>query len=132
MNHAVCIIPAAGLGTRMAEVCATAGVPCKELLPVAGAPAILHALALAAAGGATAIAVVLRPGKEAVRQVIDDHAAVVAPGCEIVYRWQAEPGGEGRAILQCRDMLDGAAAFGVLYPDNCYRPPQDGDQRSPL
>ncbi|AGW14425.1 NTP transferase domain-containing protein [Megalodesulfovibrio gigas] len=133
MNHFPCIIPAAGLGTRMAEICAaTGGAPFKELLPVAGMPAILHAVALAAAAGADTVAVVLRPGKEAIRDCIDQHRQDVAPGCEIVYRWQAEPGGEGRAILQCRDVLEGVPAVGVIYPDNLYQPPADGDSRSPL
>lgn len=126
-----CVLPAAGLGSRLAALF-TPQSPCKELLPVAGRPVILHALEQAAAAGATTIVVVLRPGKEAIAEVIDQEKARLAPGCEIVTRWQPEPRGEGDAVLHCRDLLDGAPLFGVFYPDNCYQPPAQGDSRPAL
>ncbi|GAB7078551.1 NTP transferase domain-containing protein [Megalodesulfovibrio paquesii] len=131
MTSFPCILPAAGLGSRLAPLLAPglmAMAPFKELLPVAGRPVILHALAQAAAAGADTIAVVLRPGKELLKDLIDQEKAALAPGCEVVYRWQdfsQGPLGEGHAILQCRDVVDGAPCFGVLYPDNLYLPPAD-------
>jgi UTP--glucose-1-phosphate uridylyltransferase len=110
------VIPAAGLGTRMRFV--APGTP-KELLPVRGRPAILHALEECQLAGASMAAVILRRGKRDVRRVLEDHAP---PGLELRFFDQPEPLGEADAVSRASEVLrDGP--FVLIYPDNLSRPP---------
>lgn len=120
-----CVIPAAGLGLRMRE----AGASCKELLPVAGAPAMAHALRLAALAGCAPIVAVARPDKADLLAWLETDPLPRSLG--VVIRMQPEALGEGDAILQARDLL-GAGLFAVAYPDNLYSPPPEEPDCSPL
>lgn len=100
------IILAAGKGTRMQSA-----LP-KVLHPVASVPMLGHVLALAGTAGAAAIAVVVGPGMDNVR----DEALRRAPGAAIFV--QTEQRGTADAVLAARDPI--AAHKGdviVLYAD---------------
>ncbi len=125
------VIPAAGLGARMRAV---DPLRPKELLPVAGRPLLLHALEEAALAGCTAAAVVIRPGKEDLRRLVEDPGfarreypaasadlARVLARLSVSFVYQDLPRGECDAILAAREFLEGAA-FAVAYPDNLPRP----------
>lgn len=110
------VIPAAGLGTRMRSV--SPGTH-KELLPVRGRPAILHALDECLLAGVSSAAVILRRGKQEVRRVLEAHAP---PGLELRFFDQPEPLGEADAVSRAAEVLrDGP--FTLVYPDNLSRPP---------
>jgi len=126
------VIPAAGLGTRMRTV---DPLRSKELLPLAGRPLILHALEEAALAGCVEAVVVLRPGKEDLRRLLEeprfarreypDAAADLAriqARLTVRFATQELPRGECDAILAAREMLAGQP-FAVAYPDNLPRPP---------
>jgi UTP-glucose-1-phosphate uridylyltransferase len=128
------VIPAAGLGTRFAEL--HLGMP-KELLPLGGSPVIGHALAEAARAGFEAAIVVLSPAKQQLRRflaenepplpveiVIQPHALGI--GDAVLRSWQGEP----VAVLLPDDVvLDGAhwtSLLGMHRKDGaaalCVRP----------
>ncbi|MFW5837710.1 MAG: NTP transferase domain-containing protein, partial [Desulfovibrionaceae bacterium] len=118
------VIPAAGRGTRMRAV--SGGGP-KELLPVAGEPAIVHALREVGLAKVPKAAVVLRPGKEAVRRAVERHLELCpssAPehGLRVCFPIQADQLGECDAVAQARKAA-GGGPIAVFYPDNIPRPP---------
>jgi UTP--glucose-1-phosphate uridylyltransferase len=126
------VIPAAGLGTRMRGV---DPLQPKELLPVAGRPLLLHALEEAALAGCEKAVVVIRPGKEDLRRLVEDPGFVrreypaaagdlarILARLEVCFAYQELPRGECDAILAARDVLEGEP-FAVAYPDNLPRPP---------
>lgn len=124
------VIPAAGLGSRMLPV--TKGVP-KELLPAGGKPAIQHVVEEAVASGIRQICVVLREGKEGVRDyfvrpqpaehkrgpAVEELEALVAR-CELTFVRQGEPRGLGDALLQAREFV-GRDSFVMMIPDQLAR-----------
>jgi len=125
------VIPAAGLGTRMRAV---DPLRPKELLPVAGRPILLHALEEAVLAGCTEAVVVIRPGKEDLRRLVEDPAFArrefpaaardlvqVMARLAVHFVYQELPRGECDAILAARDRL-GREPFAVVYPDNLPRP----------
>ena len=77
------VIPCGGKGTRMRAL--TAGAP-KELIPVAGAPAIDWVLNECAESGAAEVLIVTAPGKEALAEHVQSLA-----GCPGMPR-RCEPG----------------------------------------
>lgn len=108
------LIPAAGQGTRMRP--ATHAVS-KEILPVAGKPAIQHVVEEAIAAGIEEFVVVIAPDKPE----IVDH--LTTPGlfddeARFEFLVQREPKGLGHAILQARPAIEDEEALAVLYPDN--------------
>lgn len=126
------VIPAAGLGTRMRPV--DPGLP-KELLAVAGRPLICRALDEALLAGASKAVVVIRPGKEDLRRLVEDsswargrwpeaHAGLerARQALEFHFPVQASPRGEADALLLAEDLVAGRP-FGVVYPDNVAHPP---------
>ena len=111
------VIPAAGLGTRMFPLART--VP-KELFPVDGRPVIHHVVEEAATAGLSEVAIVIRPGKEIIREYFDRLPEGERPGgVRIHYVYQDEPRGLGDALLCARDFV-GTSPFAVLLPDDLY------------
>lgn len=110
------LIPCGGRGTRMQAL--TGGAP-KEMLPVAGSPAIDWVLRECAASGVSDVLIISAPGKEP----LDEHVRRIAgaPGiprrCEIVM--QQEPRGLADAIRLGREFADGAP-LAVALPDNIF------------
>jgi UTP--glucose-1-phosphate uridylyltransferase len=118
------VIPAAGYGTRMLPV--TKSVP-KEMLTVGRKPMIQHAVEEAAASGLTEVAVVIREGKEIIRDYFikpythkrDEHVEELErlqESCSLTFIYQQKPLGLGDALLQARDFV-GSDYFVMLIPD---------------
>lgn len=122
------VIPAAGLGSRMLPI--TKSIP-KEMLPVGRKPMIQHIVEEAVASGLTQICIVIRKGKEAIRDYfclrhhnkrdrsLEELERLVA-GCEITFAYQGQPLGLGDALLQARDFV-GSHSFVMLIPDQLLR-----------
>lgn len=117
------IIPAAGLGKRFLPL--SAAVP-KELLPVNRKPLIQWALEEAMASGFRSIGIVIRKGKEVIKDYIDGILKLpdVLHGvlrkhlgaAEIHFILQREPLGLGNAIYEARDFI-GNSPFVMIIPD---------------
>ncbi|MBX3172745.1 MAG: NTP transferase domain-containing protein [Candidatus Eremiobacteraeota bacterium] len=99
-----CIIPCAGLGTRLRPL--TRVVP-KELLPYGDRPLIDHLWDEVWEAGIRRIIIVLRQGKELIQQHLSDRDAV--------YVYQERPGGLGDAIRAAQHLVDGPTL--VALPD---------------
>ena len=124
------VIPAAGLGSRMLPI--TKGVP-KEMLPVGRKPMIQHVVEEAVASGLTQICIVIREGKETIRDYftlrrdavlkcdrhLDELEALVAR-CGLTFIYQREPRGLGDSLLAAREFV-GDSAFVMLVPDQLMR-----------
>lgn len=111
------VIPAAGLGTRMAAV--SGGVP-KELLPIGARPAIDYSVREALAAGLNRIVVILNSRKELIaqhlrRQFNDSEA-------QFVFVNQEQPRGLGDALLLVESEI-GGEAFALIIPDNLFVSP---------
>lgn len=103
----------AGLGRRM-RAASRGGA--KELLPVAGAPLIVHALWEAAASGFEEILLVLSPQKE---RLLPWLRAEAPRGVRIVPVPQPRPLGLADAQDRCRRLLR-EEPFAVLLPDALF------------
>jgi UTP--glucose-1-phosphate uridylyltransferase len=101
------VIPAAGLGTRFADL--KLGMP-KELLPLGGRPLIAHALAEASRAGFEAAIVVLSPSKDQLHQFLAGNELPLP--VEIVV--QPKPLGIGDAVVRCWQ----GEPVAVLLPDD--------------
>jgi len=123
VNRAV--IPAAGLGTRMFPITKT--IP-KEMLPVGRKPMIQLAVEELATSGIRRICIVLRRGKETIREYllkypyssrqdksITELKELVA-SLDISFLFQKEPTGLGSALLAAADFV-GEHPFIMLIPD---------------
>src|SRR5215210_5964109 len=111
------VIPAAGFGTRMLPI--TKSIP-KEMLPVGRKPMIQHLLEEAVGAGLRQVCIVIREGKEVIRdyfcspyakaekrdESIDELERLVN-NCELSFRYQERPAGLGDALLQARDFAGG-------------------------
>jgi UTP--glucose-1-phosphate uridylyltransferase len=120
------VIPAAGLGSRMLPI--TKSVP-KEMLPFGSKPMIQHVVEEAAASGLKQICIVIREGKEIIRDYfclrhtqsrkrddsIEELERLVA-GCKLSFVYQKKPLGLGDALLQARDFV-GDDPFVMMVPD---------------
>jgi|GEM_PF-6871034 len=124
-------IPAAGFGIRMNKI--ARGRP-KELLPLAGRPAILYALVEGLDAGLAEAAVIIRAGKEDIRRVLEEPGTArrIFPAAaedidalrarlKLTFLYQREPRGEADAVLAARDLADGRD-LAVVYPDNLHLP----------
>lgn len=124
------VIPAAGLGSRMLPI--TKSVP-KEMLPAGRKPMIQHAVEEAVASGVRQVCIVIREGKEIIR----DYFFVRQPRerkrdanivelekltteCELSFVYQQRPLGLGDALLQAREFVAGDA-FVLMMPDQFIR-----------
>ena len=126
------VIPAAGLGTRFLPL--TRAVP-KELLPAGRKALIHHVVEEAVRSGLREICVVIREGKEAVRDYFTaprrstdargPGAAALAEledllaGCELVFVRQARPQGLGDALAAAREFV-GRSPFVMMVPDQLF------------
>jgi UTP--glucose-1-phosphate uridylyltransferase len=107
------IIPAAGLGTRLAPL--TRFIP-QELLPVAGQPLIEYAIREALHCGIHRIVVVTSEAKPALEEYL---ARSGAERGEIEVVRQAAPRGLGAAVACAREAV-GRETFAVLLPDTLF------------
>lgn len=106
----------------------TKGVP-KEMLPVGRKPMIQHVVEEAVASGIGQICIVIREGKESIRdyfalkypfpdkrdESIDELETLLAR-CELTFIYQPQLLGIGDALLQARDFI-GGCPFVMLVPD---------------
>lgn len=110
------LIPCGGRGTRMRAL--TGGAP-KELIPVAGCPAIDWILRECAASGIREVLIVTAPGKERLAEHV--HRVAGTPGmperCELLV--QHEPRGLADAIRLGRDFA-AREPLAVALPDNIF------------
>ncbi len=120
------VIPAAGLGSRMLSL--TKCIP-KEMLPVGGKPMLQHVVEEAVASGLKQICIVIRQGKEIIRDYfslknvagcaqeenVDELKALLA-NCELIFAFQRHQLGLGDAVLQARDFV-GTDSFVMMIPD---------------
>jgi UTP--glucose-1-phosphate uridylyltransferase len=124
------VIPAAGLGSRMLPV--TKSVP-KEMLPVGRKPMIHWVFEEAVASGIKQVCIVIREGKEIIRDYFCSPYAYhlkrdvnierlenLMARCEIRFIYQRRPLGLGDALLQARDFV-GGDPFVMLIPDQLMR-----------
>lgn len=119
-----CLIPAAGLGTRMRP--ATRALP-KELLSIGTRPMIQWCLTEALEGGFDEIGVVTSSDKPILeayvegnrwREGIHPKVAGRAAGMELVVFHQASPMGVVDTILSAEPWIEAVAPFAVFLPDN--------------
>ncbi len=120
------VIPAAGLGSRMLSL--TKCIP-KEMLPVGRKPMLQHVVEEAVASGLKQICIVIRQGKEIIRDYfslknvagcaqeenVDELKALLA-NCELIFAFQRHQLGLGDAVLQARDFV-GTDSFVMMIPD---------------
>lgn len=129
------IIPAAGLGTRLAPFSATAA---KELAPIGVKPTIHWTLAEAAAAGVESVVVVISPEKTALRRYLEGDFPPAYRDLASVRAWlelletvpvtialQPEPRGLGDALLRGWRAADEGDIFYLMYPDNVVPDPGD-------
>lgn len=121
------VIPAAGLGSRMLPL--TKGVP-KEMLPAGRKPMIQHVVEEAVASGVREICVVIREGKEVIRDYFMrpqprelkrgpeiEELEALAARCELTFVHQREQRGLGDALLAARDFVGRDSSFVMMVPD---------------
>lgn len=129
------IIPAAGLGTRLAPFSAALA---KELAPIGVRPAIQWTLAEAARAGAESAVVVISPDKIALRRYLEGDFPAVHRDQPEVREWmelletvpvtialQPEPRGLGDALLRGWRAAGDGELFYLMYPDNVVPDPAD-------
>lgn len=104
MTVDTCVIPCAGLGTRLRPLSLV--VP-KELLPWGRRPLIEHLWSEMWEAGIRKFVIVLRPGKEIIRQHLE------AAGLDAVYVEQAEPRGQADALRCAREVVGGPFVMGL-------------------
>lgn len=122
------VIPAAGLGSRMLPI--TRSIP-KEMLPAGRKPMIQHIVEEAVASGLKQICIVIRQGKEVIRDYfslshphkqdrnLEELERLIA-GCEITFVYQEQPRGLGDALLQAKGFV-GDQSFVMMIPDQLIR-----------
>lgn len=99
-----CVIPCAGLGTRLRPL--SLAVP-KELLPWGRRPLIEHLWNEMWEAGVRKFVIVLRPGKEILRRHLE------VAGLQACYVEQAEPRGQADALRCAREVVDGPFVMGL-------------------
>ena len=135
MNVRKAVIPTAGLGTRFLPV--TKAVP-KALLPVLDTPVVHLAVEEAVAAGIEHVVMVVSPNQGAVSAYFERDGALermlerqgksalvervsdLAKAVEITYVEQAEPLGNGHAVLVAKEAV-GDEPIAVLFPDDVIR-----------
>jgi NDP-sugar pyrophosphorylase family protein len=104
MTVDTCVIPCAGLGTRLRPLSLV--VP-KELLPWGRRPLLEHLWSEMWEAGIRKFIVILRPGKEIIRHHLE------AAGLEACYVEQSEPLGQADALRTARSLVDGPFVMGL-------------------
>lgn len=119
------VIPAAGLGSRMLPI--TRSIP-KEMLPVGRKPMLQHVIEEAVTSGLKQICIVIRDGKEIIRDYFtlratagrtnDEVAELEAllANCELTFIFQKCQLGLGDALRQAQSFA-GADSFVMMIPD---------------
>jgi UTP--glucose-1-phosphate uridylyltransferase len=120
------VIPAAGLGTRLAPL--TRHLP-KELLPVGGKPMIRHTLEAYMASGIRRLAVIISPSKDLLRAYLSENRLPSGlpfrkdtdfrrrlKSCEISFFVQEQPSGVAEAVSLTRGFV-GSDPFACIMPD---------------
>lgn len=107
------LIPAAGHGTRLAPLSRI--VP-KELFPVGRIAAIHHVIDEGIRAGIGSFGIVIRPGKESLRQYVSE---IIGDSVEIEFIEQQPQLGVGDALLRAASFADGAPVA-VLFPDMLF------------
>jgi UTP--glucose-1-phosphate uridylyltransferase len=99
----------------------------KEMLPVGGKPMIQHAVEEAVASGLDEVCIVIRRGKEIIRDYFRKAQASahtdsekLIGGCEFTFLYQPQPLGLGDALLQSRPFV-GNDSFVMVIPDQLMR-----------
>lgn len=115
------VVPAAGLGTRLAP--ATRTVP-KEMLPLGDRPVLHHVLEEAVAAGLEDLVVVTGRHGRIVREYFD--GTVLPREARVRFVRQERPEGLGHAVLLARPHT-GADPFCVLLGDSVVTPPGGAD-----
>ena len=110
------LIPCGGRGTRMAHL--TRGAP-KELLAVAGVPAVEWVARECAASGIDELLVVIAPDKQAIREHLTPLAGRDGMPLRIAFAVQREPLGLADALRLGRAFA-GGAPLAVALPDNLF------------
>jgi len=129
------VLPVAGMGTRFMP--ATKVVP-KELLPIVDKPVIQYLVEEAVESGIEEIIFVISPDKELIRHHFSHHPELegilkergkhdivekISPihdMAKFTYVYQAEPLGDGHAILQAEEAVAGEP-FAVLFGDDIVK-----------
>jgi UTP--glucose-1-phosphate uridylyltransferase len=110
------LVPCGGRGTRMLGF--TRGAP-KELIPVAGIPAVEWVARECGASGIEEMLVVIAPGKEAIAVHLSSLAGGPGVPEHIRFVVQPEPRGLADAIRLGREFA-GAGPLAVALPDNLF------------
>ena len=110
------LIPCGGKGTRMLGV--SGGAP-KELISVAGVPALGRVIAECAASGIEELLIVVAPGKHAIVDYAGPLAGTPQMPDRIGFIEQRDARGLADAIRLGRDFADGQP-LGVALPDNLF------------
>src|SRR5690606_39166266 len=110
------LIPCGGRGTRMAHL--TRGDP-KELLSVAGVPAVERVARECAASGIDELLVVIAPDKQAIREHLTPLTGRDGMPRSIAFAVQREPLGLADALRLGRAFA-GGAPLAVALPDNLF------------
>jgi UTP--glucose-1-phosphate uridylyltransferase len=116
------VIPAAGLGSRMRPL--AKGVV-KEMLLVGLTPMLQHVLEEVVASGIEEVCIVIRRGKESIRNYfqkapLNSDLEQLIDKCELTFVYQAEPMGLGDALLQSEPFV-GNNSFVMVIPDQLMR-----------
>ena len=106
------VVPAAGYGSRMGPL--TNVIP-KEMFPLGSIPMIEHTIAELVSSGIKRIGVVIRNGKEVIREYLESRKSLY-PESEFEFVFQKEPLGLGDALWCARDFIQGAP-FVMAIPD---------------
>ena len=116
------LIPCGGRGTRMLGL---TGCAPKELIPVAGVPALDWVMRECAASGIEDVLVVVAPGKEAIERHAAERAGAPGMPARAHFAVQPEPRGLADAIRHGRGFA-GDGPLAVALPDNLFVGEQPG------
>lgn len=108
----ICIIPAAGRGTRWAPV---SGYLPKEMLPLIDKPVIEWVIEEIVYSGCKEILIIINKKKEAIREYLSKNKKLNNKS-KINFVYQNEPLGIGHAMFLCRNLID-QKPFAVALPD---------------
>jgi UTP--glucose-1-phosphate uridylyltransferase len=106
------VVPAAGYGSRMRPL--TTFIP-KEMFPLGTLPVIEHTIAELVSSGIKRICVVIRKGKEVIKEYLDSRRSLYEKS-EFEFVYQKAPLGLGDALWTAKDFIRGTS-FVMAIPD---------------
>lgn len=106
------VVPAAGYGSRMRPL--TTFIP-KEMFPLGSLPVIEHTIAELVSSGIKRICVVIRKGKEVIKEYLDSRRSFYEKS-EFEFVYQKAPLGLGDALRTAKDFIRGTS-FVMAIPD---------------